>query len=61
MQVAMAVCRDKYTHPIPPNVDLQISTILKSCWSFEPHKRPTFVEIYRKLEPIASKFGVDSN
>lgn len=55
----MNVCRSKYTHPIPQDVDSEMAKILKSCWLSEPSTRPTFQKLYKLLVPIAKKQGLN--
>ncbi|XP_065845429.1 fibroblast growth factor receptor 3-like [Oscarella lobularis] len=39
----------------PKNAPDAIYEILKTCWNLDPHKRPKFDELYRRMEAVAAE------
>ncbi|XP_030379312.1 mitogen-activated protein kinase kinase kinase isoform X2 [Scaptodrosophila lebanonensis] len=57
LSVAYGVAINSLALPIPKTCPQEWSSLMKSCWETDPHKRPGFKEILNQLENIArSKF-----
>ncbi|CAN7995282.1 unnamed protein product, partial [Ixodes hexagonus] len=52
LAVAYGVAVNKLTLPIPSTCPTPFSSLMKACWSSDPHERPSFVDILRELDKI---------
>ena len=52
MQVVGAVGFAGQTLAIPPEMDDSLKQILTQCWDRLPRKRPSFLELHKRLKPL---------
>nr|KAG5704446.1 hypothetical protein BaRGS_024301 [Batillaria attramentaria] len=52
--VAYGVAINKLTLPIPSTCPSMFSKLMSDCWAQESHERPTFLDIIKRLEEIAT-------
>ncbi|XP_029637605.1 uncharacterized protein LOC115212919 isoform X2 [Octopus sinensis] len=52
--VAYGVAVNKLTLPLPSTCPAMFSELMTHCWRQEPHERPSFCQILKQLEEIAS-------
>eukprot|EP01116_Phalansterium_solitarium_P010439 TRINITY_DN2519_c0_g1_i5.p1 TRINITY_DN2519_c0_g1~~TRINITY_DN2519_c0_g1_i5.p1 ORF type:complete len:481 (+),score=101.99 TRINITY_DN2519_c0_g1_i5:152-1594(+) len=55
-QVVDAVVLKSYRLPLPDDCPSIVADLVNECWSTIPAARPTFVEIYRRLESMHKQF-----
>ncbi|CAF1344530.1 unnamed protein product [Rotaria sordida] len=52
MQVAFGIATNKYSLPIPSTCPEEFSQLMKDCWQLLPQDRPTFNQLYEKIDKI---------
>lgn len=52
VQAAAAVISEGLTPEMPHEIPGELTSIIKTCWTYEPEERPTFKIIYTSLEEL---------
>ena len=60
-EVIQAVAKDKKRPELPRGVPSELATIMNECWHWDPRRRPTFLELERRMSHFDSLLMAERN
>ena len=60
-EVIQAVAKDKKRPELPRGVPSELATIMNECWHWDPRRRPTFLELERRMSHFDSLHMAERN